>query len=473
MKRHALPRTVDGFIDVPAIPRTGMANAFPGMIPEVYDIRDEDFPQLDAHGRVYLDSGATSQEPNSVKERMHRYKMHEIRGSNHSENSVEARHAQEGYESARANVQEFFGAHDYSVAFTSGTTGSSNAVASRFPFTRGDLLLLTEMEHNSQIMTARNAARRAHAHVEYVPVDHEGYLDLDALDAILAKQGDGRVLMNLVHASNVTGIVNPVREIREIIDRRVGDRGFMYLDVAQSAGHIPIDLDDLGPDFAALSAHKVYGPQGVGALFVSERGNAILNDHVTGGSTILLIGKSFELYRDPPERFEPGTRNIEGAIEFGMTVDYLRKIGMDRIEAHDKALGEYLTGELGRIEGVETYGPGLPFHDRVPVVTFNIGPFGLKNYEQAASALDRREVSVRDGCFCANIYFRTLIGSDIDVPDTLGKAAKAKKLREIRQSLIDGSLVPVGAIRASIAFYNTPEDIYKAVMAIRDAAKAL
>ena len=412
-----------------------------------------------------MDSTATSQEPQSVKDRIHEYRSTTIRGSTHADNSTEAREAHRRYHDVKRKLKDFFNAQNYDVAFTYGTTASSNMLATNFPFEKDDLLLLTIMEHNSQILTARNFAEDASAEIIYIPVSlPDGRLDLDYLKKIIAGRKKGKILLNLVHVSNVTGVINPVKEIRKIL----GDRGLIYLDMAQSVGHLPIDLDDLDVDFAGVSAHKMYGPMGIGAFFVNKKSEGQISNKFSGGGTVMLVGEAFVIHEDSPERFEPGTPNIEGVIEWGFAIDYIKQIGMKNIKEHDRALGEYFIGELLKIDGVEVYGTTeLPFKDRIAVVTFNIGPFMDRNYDEIARELDKRDISVRDGCFCANIYVRKLLGSVIEVPESNEKEAA---LGSIKNDLSKGTLKPVGAVRASFAFYNTLEDAQKAVVAIKEIA---
>jgi cysteine desulfurase/selenocysteine lyase len=446
-----------GFVDVPRILSEGKeSRLFPGLLKDVDSIRKSDFPLFDKEKRVYLDSTATSQEPQSVKDRMHEYRSTHIRGSDHSKNSAEAREAQSRHDEARQKLMDFFNSHDYIVGFTSGTTDSSNWVASRFPFEKGDALLITEAEHNSQILTARNMAKDKGVDVSYVPVTlPEGRLNLDYLRKFVSKRKKGKILLNLVHASNVSGVINPVREIRDII----GDKGFIYLDMAQSAGHMPIDLDSLDIDFAGISAHKIYGPMGIGAIFINKRSERYLNNNISGGSAVNLVSRWFTNSSGLPARFEPGTQDLEGVIEFGFALDYLSKIGMNKIEAHDAELGKYFLGEMQKIDGIKVYGP-TEFDDKTSIVTFNVGGgFGV-NHEKTARELDERGISVRDGCFCAHIYTSQLLNAPRiahEIRTLLGKAGVKKDL-----------LMLPGAVRASFAFYNNLDDAYKAVSAIKE-----
>lgn len=449
-----------GFIDIPRILTDDVEREiYPELLPNVHEIRQADFPLFEKFNRVYLDNAATTQVPKSVKERMHEYSVGHIRGSSHSNNSEEAREAHKMFDKTRKNLEDFFNAHNYAVGLTSGTTGTSNYIVERFPFERDDTLLITEMEHNSQILTARNMARSAGAKVEYVPVKlPEGRLDLEQLESIVQKQKKGKVLLNLVHASNVTGIVNPVREIREI----VGNRGFIYLDLAQSAGHMPIDLGKLDVDAAGASAHKMFGPTGIGAIFVNRRSEDHVTNKVSGGSAVRLVSKHFDVPANSPARLEPGTQDLEGAIEWDYTLDYLKQIGMDKIADHDKELGKYFVGELQKINKVRIYGP-TEFKDRISVVAFNVDSFRKKNYDEVAKRLDQKGISIRDGCFCAHIYTAKVLG----LPSFIHEGRTALMKVGISEDLIK---LP-GAVRASFAFYNNLEDAYKTVNAIRDISK--
>jgi cysteine desulfurase/selenocysteine lyase len=444
------------------IPRTiaeaQVTGKYQGYLKDLDGIRQRDFPLLDEEGRTYLDNAATTQEPQSVKDRMHEYRRTHIRGSSHSRNSKEAREVQSMYDEARGKVVDFFGARNFHVAFTSGTTGSSNFLATRFPFKKGDTQVITYMEHNSQIVTARNFAKKAGARVEYVPLSsREGRLDLEELQRIANKAKGGKLLLNLVHASNFSGVINPVSEIREIL----GDRGLIYLDMAQSAGRMPIDLDALDVDFAGVSAHKMYGPMGIGAVFINTRSERFVSDDVSGGSAIDMVSKAFTVPADRPDRYEPGTQDLEGAIEWGFAIDYLKAIGMEAIHAHERGLGQYFLGELKKIDGVRIYGP-KDFKDRVAVISFNVGSYTDKTYDRVAREMDERGISVRDGCQCAHIYAAQLIGLPRWGHEGRALARKAGVSDELYKFL--------GAVRVSFAFYNDLGDAQRAIRAIEEVA---
>lgn len=445
-----------GFLDVPKIiSQRREKRLFPGLLADVKLIREKDFPLFDRLKRIYLDSTATSQQPQSVKDRMHIYRSTHIRGSNHSENSAEAKEAQARHDEARKKVLRFFNAENYIVAFTSGTTDSSNWVATRFPFDKGDALILTDAEHNSQILTARHIAKEKGVDVFYVPITlPDGKLDMEYLAQTISARKSGKILLNLVHVSNVSGIINPVKEIRKML----GKRGFIYLDMAQSAGHLPIDLNELDVDFAGISSHKMYGPMGLGAVFVNKKSERFIGNGISGGSAVNLVSRKFTDFSDAPARFEPGTQDIEGAIELGYTIDYLKQIGMENIEQHDRELGKYFMSELKKINGLSIYGP-VDFRERTAVITFNIT--GI-NHKDVAKKLDFLGISVRNGCFCSHIYTSQLMGAPKmaqEVRTMFGKLGFSK----------DFLMIP-GAVRVSFAFYNTLDDAYKAVVAIRELA---
>jgi len=314
------------------------------------------------------------------------------------------------------------------------------------------------MEHNSQVLTARNAAKKAGADVKYVPVLlPEGRLDLEALKKIVSESNAGKILLMLVHVSNVTGVINPVSEIKKILP----DNALIYLDIAQSAGHMPVSLDDLGVDFAGVSAHKMYGPMGMGAFFVKKESDKFLSNAVSGGGAVRLVGKEDVAYEVSPARFEPGTQNLEGAMEWGFAIDFLNKIGMDAIERHDRVLGEYFLSEILKIDGVEVYGP-KDFEARTAVITFNIGSSGT-NYQETAKKLNSKGVSVRDGCFCAHLLLPQLLG--------VSEALNNSRIDSIQGGADFDSLGVEGAARAAFSFYNTLSDADKGLEAIREAAK--
>jgi len=449
------------FLDVPSLMQQGdTSKFFPGLLSNLEQLREKDFQRLNNSDRVYLDNGATTQQPESVMNKMHQQKIENLRGSNHSENSKEALDAQKMYLESKQKIKNFFNANNFHLAFTSGTTGSSNLLATRFLFEKEDLLLITDHEHNSQVLTPRNQAKKAGAEVKYIPFNlPDGTLNLNVLREIVSERKTGKILLMLVHVSNVTGIVNPVKKIKE----EFGDRVLIYLDMAQSAGHIPIDLDDLDIDFAGVSSHKMYGPMGMGAFFSNKKSDKFLGNSVSGGAAVVLVSKEYTAYETSPERYEPGTQNIEGAIEWGYTIDYLKNLNMIAVEAHDRTLGEYFLKELKKIPQVEVYGPSN-MDEKISVFTFNIG-HSKTNYVEMSKKLNDLNISVREGCFCAHLLLPPLLNVPVETHNS--------KIEQLRNGADFKSLELEGAIRIAFSFYNTPLEAYKAIEAIRKISSEL
>jgi len=448
----------EGFIDIPAIQNDDLlGELFPGLLPEVEDIRKKDFPQLVEQGRAYLDNGATTQEPISVIQEFSDWRIARIRGSNHSRWSQEAIDAQTDFDASKTTLRNYLGAQNYHIAITSGTTESSNLVATRFDYQPGDLLVVSFMEHNSQIITARNFAKRAGVEVAYMPSTPEGKLDLAGLQEIIETTEHDRLFMNLVHVSNVTGATNPVKEIREML----GEEAIIYLDMAQSAAHMPIDLDDLGVDFAGLSAHKMYGPFGLGALLVKQGSEKYLNNLVLGGGAVDFVTPDLELPVGEPERFELGTKNLEGAHEWALSLDWISKIGINRIQAHEKELGKYFASELTKIDGVQIL--GYDEARSASIITFNVGGHGRMMHGRVAQKLDSDGTIVRNGCFCAHVYTAALTDTE-----QYGR----ERLEEYLHDYVPGpadNVVP-GGVRLAFAPYNTMEEAYNTVQKVREIA---
>lgn len=414
-------------------------------------IRQHDFPLLDKLHRIYLDNTATSQEPFTVINQMHEFRLQTIRGSNHSENSQEAKHYDVLVNATRQKLSDFFHASNYCIVFTKNTTESSNLIGCRFPFDEHSTLIVTEMEHNSEIVTSANMCQKAGGTVQYAPIDSCGRLDLEKLDDLI-RQAKGPVLLNIVHIANFTGLINPIGEIK----KRYGDKIFVYADLAQSGGHLPIHLDKMNVDFAGTSSHKMNGPMGMGALFIRLDRVNMLSREIAGGGAVKRVTKDQFIYMESPACFEPGTQDLEGIIELGLTLDYLQSIGMERIHQYDFTITRHFYNELKKINGIQCFGPCEFQEDRTAIVPFNI--WDIYSHNQAARELDKRGISVRNGCFCAHIYVARMIGlSD-------------EEYRKIIQQDLSHELLP-GAVRASLSFYNNLQDVEKTLEAIEDLSK--
>jgi len=448
----------DKFINIPRIIADQRElDFFPGLIDRTNRVRKTEFARFG--NNIYLDAAATTPSPASTIRKIMEYRLNNLCASTHG-SSKQAKAAREKLEEARSNIKNFLHAQRYHLAFTAGTTHSSISVAQRFPFQKGDLLLLTMAEHNSQIISPRNIAANSKADVDYIHIDKEGKLDLDNLEKRVMKQlrknTKSKILLNVVHTSNVSGVINPIKEIRQ----RVGSNVFIYLDLAQSAGHMPLDLDDYDVDFAGLSAHKMYGPKGIGALLVNKRSEPILNNTISGGGALKLISRHFEVYEDAPARFEPGTPNLEGAIEWSYAVDFLNSLGIDNIASHEKELTQYLLQELPKIPDVKVYGPAES-KERSSIILFNIGYYLRRNYDDVTEKLDQRGISVRSGCFCAHIGVERMIGE-------LTSLANDGRTMLMKAGIRSEDFKLPGAVRLSTGIYNTLEDMYHTVVAIKE-----
>jgi len=383
-----------------------------------------DFPLLqrsvDGKPLVYLDSAATSQKPRVVLEALQRY-YEEYNANVHRGLYRIAERATLAYEEARAKVAAFIGAPPEELIFTRGTTEAINLVAYSYgdAFVRpGDEILVTEMEHHSNLVPWQLLAQRRGARLRFVRVRPEdGTLDLDSLDRCLTERT--RVVA-VTHQSNVVGTINPVRDIAE---RAHAVGAVVLVDGAQSVPHMPVRVQDLGCDFLAFSGHKMCGPTGIGALWGRRELLEAMPPFHGGGEMIERVELETSTYKDPPHRFEAGTPNIADAIALGVAVDYLQAVGMDAVRAHEEALVRYALAQLAEVKGLRLYGPRDP-ELRGGAVAFSLE--GVHPHD-VAQVLDGEGVCVRAGHHCAQPLHRAL-----------GVAATA---------------------RASVYLYNTPEDI--------------
>jgi cysteine desulfurase/selenocysteine lyase len=386
------------------------------------DVRS-DFPllgrSLDGKPLVYLDSAATSQKPRVVLEALRRY-YEEYNANVHRGLYRIAEQATLAYEEARAKVARFLGARPEEVVFTRGTTESVNLVAYAYGdafVQEGDEILLTEMEHHSNLVPWQRLAERRGARLRFLRVRSDGTLDLDPLDRLLSERTR---LVAITHQSNVLGTINPVRYVA---DRAHAVGAVVLVDGAQSVPHMPVRVADLGCDFLAFSGHKMCGPTGIGVLW----GRAEVLDRMPpfhgGGEMIERVELERSTYKAPPHRFEAGTPNIADAIALGVAVDYLEGVGMEAVREHEKSLVRYLLAQLREVDGVRVYGPQDP-EVRGGAVAFTVE--GVHPHD-VAQVLDGEGVCVRAGHHCAQPLHRAL-----------GVAATT---------------------RASVYLYNTPEDV--------------
>jgi len=364
----------------------------------------EDFPALhqtvNGHPLVYLDNAATSQKPRAVIDALVHY--YECDNANVHRGIHElSNRATTAFEGARARVARFINARSADeIVFTRGTTEGINLVANSWGNSHlkpGDQILLTEMEHHSNIVPWQLLAERTGAQLVYVPVTgDEGLLDLDRLEQLLTSKVK---LFAMVHVSNTLGTVNPVAELCA----RARQLGVTTLvDAAQSVGHLPLDVQQIDCDFLVFSGHKLCGPTGIGALYGrSELLNA-MPPYQGGGDMILSVDFHQTSYKQAPHKFEAGTPDISGPIAMHAAMDYLEGIGLERIWQHDQELARYAYERLSELQGVRLFGPET---GRAGVVSFLLD--GVHAHDLVTVA-DRSGVALRGGHHCTQPLMRKL-----------------------------------------------------------------
>jgi len=387
--------------------------------------------QVNGKPLAYLDSAASSQKPRRViaclEEYYERYNANVHRGV--YKLSEEATFA---FERARGKVARFVGAHSpKEIVFTRNTTEGINLVARSWGdanLRAGDRILLTIMEHHSNLVPWQQLAQRTGAQIEYLQIDGEGRLVLDDLDAKLA----GAKLVALAQASNMLGTINPVREIAA----RAHDAGaLVQVDGAQSVPHMPVDVQALGVDFMAFSGHKMCAPTGIGVLWGRRQVLEAMPPFLGGGSMIRNVTLEGTTYADIPARFEAGTPAIGEAIALGEAADFLSEIGMDKIYAHEQHLLGYALERLSAVEGLRIYGPHS-LEMRGAAISFTLE--GTHPHDVAA-VLDGEGVAVRAGHHCCQP-----LHSLFDIPATT---------------------------RASFYVYNIPEEVDRLAIGLEKARK--
>ena len=364
-----------------------------------------DFPILErqVHGKplVYLDNAATSQKPEvviaSMSDYYRRYNANIHRGVH-----TLAEEATAAYENARRKVGRFINAYRPSeVVFVRNTTEAINLVAyawGRANVGEGDVIILSLMEHHSNLVSWQLLAQATGARLEFVGLDPAGRLVLDDLDALLNRHGARVKLAGISGMSNVLGTINPIREIAA----RVHNAGALLLvDGAQSVPHLPVDVQALGADFLAFSGHKMLGPTGIGALWARKEILQAMPPFLGGGDMIKSVHLRESEWNDVPHKFEAGTPNMAQAIGLGVAVEYLSDLGMDNVHAHEQSMTAYALDRLASVPNLRIYGP--PAGERGGVVTFNLIREGvlLIHPHDLASILDREGIAIRAGHHCA------------------------------------------------------------------------
>jgi len=363
-----------------------------------------DFPilkrQIRGNNRlIYLDSGATSQKPNSVLDAERDFYVNHNAAVHRGAHQL-AEEATELYEGAREKVATFIGAHVDEVIFTKSATESINAIAyslgnstpgSKFHIKAGDRIVVSEMEHHANLIPWQELARRTGAELVWFKVTEEGRLDLSNIDELITSRTK---VVALTHQSNVLGTINPLDEITKKA-REVG--ALFLLDACQSVPHYRVDVKTLNVDFLAFSGHKMLGPTGVGILWGKKELLDEMPPFLTGGSMIETVTMESATYLDAPKRFEAGVPNMAQAVGLGAAVDYLNSVGLDAIHAHEVALTQKALQGLQTIQGLTVIGP-KDLEMRGGVVSFAVE--GIHPHD-LGQALDQYGIAVRTGHHCA------------------------------------------------------------------------
>ncbi len=389
-----------------------------------------EFPVLEREGLAYLDSAATSQTPRSVIEAMDRYYL-ESRATVHRSTYALAAEATELFEGARTRIAAFTGSTAGETVFTRNATEALNLVAwswGRGNVGAGDVIAVTQMEHHSNLVPWQMLARERGASLAYVAVGDDGLLDLDSLDAVLAR---GPKLLAVAHVSNVLSTVNPLEEIAR---RAHAGGAVVVVDGAQAVPHLPVDVAALGVDFYAWTGHKAYGPTGVGVLHGRRELLEAMPPWLGGGHMIKRVGDQESTYADPPARFEAGTSAVAEAIGLGAAVDFLAEIGMDEVRAHGREIVAYGLERLRAVPGLTLYGP-TDLDARGSVIAFNLD--GVHPHD-VSEILGREGVCIRAGHHCAQPLMRRL-----DVSATSRASFAVHSTREDVDRLIDA----LGSVR--------------------------
>jgi len=395
------------------------------------DVRG-DFPILrqpaNGHRLVYLDSAATSQKPQAVIDAISAY-YGGLNANVHRGGYDLAVRATDAYEEARSSLAAFTGAPDSNgVIFVRGTTEGINLIASSLgalKLKRGDTIVVTAMEHHSNLIPWQLQAQARGAEIVMVELTGDGRIDLADYRRAMEKQPR---IVAFTHVSNALGTINPVAELV----RLAHDAGAVaVVDGAQSAPHMPVDVEALDCDFYVLSGHKMLGPMGIGAVIGKAELLDAMPPYHGGGEMINVVKDTTATYAPLPQKFEAGTPNVEGAIALGAAIGYLRSLGMDAVFAHERELVGYALGKLSAIEGMTIYGP---LDERAGVISFTLADI---HPHDLATILDHEGVAIRAGHHCTQPLMRRLNVS--------------------------------ATARASFYVYNTEEDVDALVAALEKA----
>ena len=354
-----------------------------------------DFPilsqEVNGHPLIYFDNAATTQKPRAVLDALMRYYERDNANVHRGIHTLSSR-ATEAFENARGKVCQYLGARSPNeIIFTRGTTEAVNLVANAWGGTflkAGDVILLTEMEHHSNLVPWQLIAQRTGARLRFIPVTQSGELDLEKIDTLLNTEVK---LMSLTHISNFLGTINPVKELCAKA-RLVG--AVSMVDAAQSAGHMPLDVKEIGCDFLAFSGHKMCAPTGIGVLYGREEVLESTPPWQGGGEMILSVRYENSTYKGAPAKFEAGTPNIAGTIALGAAIDYIQTIGRESIKVHDEGLALSAFAKIANLPHYRPLGPSKSRGGLVSFVHDSIHPHDLTAF------CDQKGLALRGGHHC-------------------------------------------------------------------------
>ena len=394
----------------------------------------QDFPifnqKINDETLVYLDNAATSQIPKFVEEKVRDFNEKERANVHRGVHALGLR-ATNQYESSRQKVTNFIGANNAKeVIFTSGCTDSLNLVAASFGeqnIQAGDEILVSIMEHHSNLLPWQQLAKRKQAKLNFIEINSDGLLDIENLKSKISSKTK---IVALTHVSNVLGTINPIKELTDLAHEK---GAIVVVDGAQAVGHFPIDVAELNVDFYAFSGHKMFAPTGIGVLYGKKDLLDKMPPYRLGGEMIANVTREGATWAEVPYKFEAGTPNIAGAIGLGAAIDYLQSLDFELIQKHEQELTSYALEKLKNVLGLTIYSPQKS-NGRIGVISFN-----LKNIHphDLATALDLDGIEVRAGHHCA-------------------------------QPLM-ASLNTESTVRASLSIYNTKDDIDKLVSSLHEA----
>jgi len=385
------------------------------------------FQEVNDEPLVYLDNAATTQKPKAVLDKLTYYYEHDNANVHRGVHTLAERATKE-YEEAREKVRAFINAKETAeTLFTRGTTTSLNWVAKSYgdlAVKAGDEIVISYMEHHSNIIPWQQLAERKGATLKYIEITADGFLDMESAKKQIT---DKTKIVSIAHVSNVLGVINPIAELAKLAHSH---GAVLVVDGAQAVPHMPVDVQAIDADFYAFSGHKMCGPTGIGVLYGKRELLDQMEPVEFGGEMIDFVNLHDSTWKELPWKFEAGTPNIAGAIALGAAIDFLTEIGLEEIHQHEAELVAYVLPKLLAIEGLTVYGPQDPAH-HTGVLAFNLA--GLHPHD-TATALDMEGVAVRAGHHCAQPLLKYL-----DVPATA---------------------------RASFYLYNTKEDANRLIEAI-------